>query len=64
MNNTTTEQPYKRNDKLPSIMGDSVDEVVEKIRTILLEKEKAIPEGVPHTLRIWLTPIQWNYLCQ
>ena len=61
MNNAEAIQEHKKNDFILSLRGANVDDVLNKLREILIEKEKNIPSGIPHT--IWLTGIhlQWDY---
>lgn len=61
MEQENNKSSYKKDDMLNSIRAASVDEALDKIREMLLEKEKNIPEGVPHTIWILGSLIQWDY---
>lgn len=54
-------QQYTKNDSLVPIRASSVEDAVSQFREILLEKEKMIPNDVPHTVWIYGCQIEWDY---
>lgn len=56
------EIPFEKWDTINHINADSVEDYINQLRDILLEKEKSIPEGIPHTIKSLFTAIRWDYL--